>query len=210
MTALSFDELNQLIDKPRSMDYKKYFGEMRISEEQKEKRIALAERLESYFLPVMILLFTMYQYNSLDYERVRTEFENAYKKALDGYMDIDSDIMTYIITMSQRLTDSTESHKEEPYYYSEDRAKYISEEESSSIWNNSEFKQAITEGKTKKQWLTMKDNKVRKTHRKVDEKTIPINSLFMVGDSLLMYPRDTSYGASDSEIIGCRCSVKYL
>ena len=56
----------------------------------------------------------------------------------------------------------------------------------------------------------MKDKLVRKTHRQVDDEVKGIRELFHVGESLMLFPKDTSQGASIKEIIGCRCSVEYL
>ena len=70
--------------------------------------------------------------------------------------------------------------------------------------------EAIAQGKTKKQWVAIMDKKTRSTHRSADGEIIGITEPFIVGGSLLMYPRDVSLGASSSEIVGCRCSVKYI
>lgn len=56
----------------------------------------------------------------------------------------------------------------------------------------------------------MKDQRVRKTHREVDGETIPIDEVFLVGESLMRFPKDTSLGASAEEIVNCRCVVKYI
>ena len=63
LPAASFDELNRLIKAKRSMPYEKYFGEMELTESEKKKRISLAQIMEEKFTYVMILLFTMQQYN---------------------------------------------------------------------------------------------------------------------------------------------------
>jgi len=66
---VTFDELNKLVGKNRSQPYETYFGEMDLSEDKIKERIALAKKLEDGFLFVLVLLFTMEQYNSVDYER---------------------------------------------------------------------------------------------------------------------------------------------
>ncbi|MCP4489038.1 MAG: hypothetical protein GY820_17255 [Gammaproteobacteria bacterium] len=60
-----------------------------------------------------------------------------------------------------------------------------------------------------KAWQTMGDKDVRPTHKAANGQTQPIDAPFQVGDSLLMYPRDTSMGASVKEIVNCRCSAVY-
>lgn len=96
------------------------------------------------------------------------------------------------------------------YFLSDDRAKFIAENEANSVLNYGDLKTAIFEGYTRKQWRTMEDAKVRKTHGVISGVTIGITELFEVGNSFMLFPRDISHGASDQEIVGCRCSLKYL
>ena len=56
----------------------------------------------------------------------------------------------------------------------------------------------------------MRDRHVRHTHQLVEGKTIGINDVFLVGDSEMFYPKDTTFGASAREIVNCRCSIKYF
>ena len=65
--GLSFDELNTLIPNKRSMSFEQFFGEMELSDEEIQKRIELAEKLEDGFLFVLALLFTMQQYNEVNW-----------------------------------------------------------------------------------------------------------------------------------------------
>ena len=66
----------------------------------------------------------------------------------------------------------------------------IAENEANTDWNYSEYQQAIANGMKQKTWLTMQDRRVRHTHMKVDGKTIPIQSVFLVGDSEFLFPKD--------------------
>ena len=43
-----------------------------------------------------------------------------------------------------------------------------------------------------------------------DGQEIDIEDAFLVGDSLMRFPKDIYYGASLEEIAGCRCVVEYL
>lgn len=64
-----------------------------------------------------------------------------------------------------------------------------------------------------KQWVTMGDKKVRPSHRDAAGQIRALDEPFIVGDSLLMFPQDSSLGASADEIINCRCTmipVKHL
>ena len=69
---MDYDELNELVGMNRSEDYEDYFGIMDLSDSDKEKRIELAERLEDNFLLVLAFLFTMQQYQSINWQTIRT------------------------------------------------------------------------------------------------------------------------------------------
>lgn len=58
-------------------------------------------------------------------------------------------------------------------------------------------------------WVTMGDNRVRKTHRAANGQRVLDSQPFEVGSSLLKYPADGSLGASVAEIINCRCYCFY-
>lgn len=207
---MSYDELNILIPNKRSIPFEQYFGEMDLPEEEIQERIELAEKLEDGFLFVLALLFTMQQYNSVNWEQARQEYERRYLQALSGYVTITSYIENYVKTMSYDIIESTQNHQSEYYYYSPDRARFMVENESNTTKSYQCNEDALAEGKTLKQWITMRDKKVRETHKEVDGKTKPIGEPFSAGGSLLLYPRDFSLGADSSEVCGCRCSIKYF
>lgn len=207
---MTFDELNKLVGKNRSEPYEIYFGEMDLTESEIKKRIALAEKLEENFLFAMALLFTMTQYNSVNYEQIRNKFEKSYFKAISGIIIADDYIKQYIKNFSYDITDSTKAHADDMYYYSSDRAIFIAENESLTCWNHQDFSDAIKSGKRRKQWMDVRDKKERETHLQVGRTVKPINEPFLVGNSLMQYPKDTSFGASSSEIVNCRCTIKYF
>ena len=73
----------------------------------------------------------------------------------------------------------------------------------SAIYETAKFKRVPVKSKT---WWTAQDNKVRESHAEVHGVTVPFDEPFEVGDSLLMFPGDTSLGAGADEIANCRCS----
>lgn len=208
-SGLSFDEINSLLPNKRSMPFEQYFGEMELSDEEIQKRIELAEKLEDGFLFVLALLFTMQQYSAVNWDQARQEYENRYLKALAGYVTITPYIQNYVRSMSYDIMDSTKNHQSEYYYYSPDRGKFMAECEANTTRSYQCNEDAIAQGKTRKRWLTMGDKRVRETHREVGGTSKPINEPFYVGGSLLQFPRDFSLGASTSETAGCRCSIEY-
>lgn len=208
--GLTFDEINALVGAQRSVPYDEYFGEMRLSKEEKQRRIELAERLEDAFRDSLIFLLTMYQYNRLDWDGFRNKLETGYKDALSGYIDIDEFMAVYIAGIAIDMAESTKEHIDDPYYFSADRAMFAAENEANALMNYQQFRNAVKAGKRRKRWNSIIDKETRKTHRRMDGKTIKIDALFSVGDSLMRFPKDTLYNPDGKEIVNCRCSITYL
>jgi len=57
-----------------------------------------------------------------------------------------------------------------------------------------------------KMWLTVGDSLVRPIHSAAGGQRVPINQAFFVGGELLMYPGDSSLGATLKNLANCRCS----
>ena len=95
------------------------------------------------------------------------------------------------------------------WYLSQDRVTYNAENEANTVMNYKDFTEAKGKGYTKKTWKTENDMRVRMTHIPLEDETIPIGELFIVGDSLMRYPKDIEYCDDDSEICNCRCSIEY-
>src|SRR5699024_5248618 len=207
--GLSFDEINDLVTNKRSMSFEQFFGEMELSDEEIQQRIEFAEKLEDGFLFVLALLFTMQQYNAVNWERARQEYESRYLSALSGYVTITPYIRQYVRDMSEDIMDSTKKHQSEYYYYSPDRGRFMAECEANTKRSYQCNEDAIAQGKTMKRWLTMGDKRVRATHKEVGGTSKPIGEPFYVGGSLMMFPRDTQYSPPNSLVCGCRCSIEY-
>lgn len=210
--ARNYDELNAMVTNPRSEPYDEYFDSFDITKKQKEDRVSLAESLEDKFLPILIFLFTMRQYGiEIDWEAIVARFDSGYREAAGNFLTVDDYMDSRIRTFSYDVTDSTRNHLDDPYYYSIDRAMFMSEEESAGGFAHEDFIQAILAGKTKKKWMDIRDKRERETHRRVGGTVKPIMEPFVVGDSLMMYPKDSeTFGAEAREICGCRCTAFYF
>lgn len=206
--SLSYDELNVIAGMKRSVPYDQYFGEMKIPESDKEDRKNLAESLEEAFLPVLALLFTMKQFDSFDWKMARDRFSSAYLSVLREHLLEDSYLEDYVEIFADNSIISTRNNENEPYYYSIDRARFMAENEANTIYNYVRNEEAIRSGKTRKQWIAIEDEATRPTHRDVDMRVLPINQYFLVGNSLMRYPKDPL--GSPEEIINCRCSIIYF
>lgn len=227
----TFDELNALrkngIDIGIwSMPINRYFNEMHLTREQKRERIALAEDLEDavLFFFSLVLLQSQYSYlAAMDSVDAKEQFRQKITEAIGQHTEINDDVRyeineyvddvydtttEHLIILNALAEDAEEKEREkERHYISEDRARLLAEEESNTLFNCTDFYKARELGYKYKTWITMRDNRVRETHARVDDKTIPINDYFLVGNSLMLYPRQV--GVSARETVGCRCSLRY-
>lgn len=214
-TVLKFDEINK--PTPKAIPYREFFGKMRISVAQMNLRIEIAEAFEDAMLYVFAywlfredLGLSEDDMKNLAKERLSAVYEKY--AVLDAYLLMHlEEIANDIIDVTARHTDDDDDDGDTPsdYWTSLDRAQIIAENEANSFENYVEYKDAKSKGYTKKRWLTEKDDRVRLTHELVDEKTVDIDGLFLVGDSLMRFPHDTEYDADPSEIINCRCVCTY-
>lgn len=210
---MGIDELNILKTekkkKERSIDYEKFFGDMYLTDLQKKERIEKAKEFERKLLFLFSLIAIQAEFEvEIQWNNIQEKVENAYLEML-GDNEIDDYTRDYISYISKEITRTTKENLEDEYYLSYDRARLIAENEVNTIWNYSEFKMAIEAGKTKKTWHTMLDLSVRLDHAMTEGKTIPINDLFVVGDSLFRFPRDEMFNPDPKEVIGCRCICTY-
>lgn len=68
----------------------------------------------------------------------------------------------------------------------------------------------ITQDQVQKKWRTMRDERVRHSHAVMNNQRVGFMDPFVSGlGGLLMFPGDTSLGASDADIYNCRCSLEY-
>lgn len=211
MSVSMADELNIASQESmRSLPYEQYFGEMELTDEEKEERIALAEKFEKEFLFILSLIVVMQEHDTIQWDSIQAQIESRYRNALQGVIDVDDYVEDYIRQFSSDMVDSSKRNENDAYNTSYDRARYISENESNLMYNHKGLADAIKAGKTKKTWVTMRDKRVRKTHRALDGKTIKITDAFFVGDSMMMFPADReTYSASATECVNCRCTCKY-
>lgn len=194
--------LNQI----HTIDYEQYFGEMNLTETEKKSRISLAEELEIIFLYYFLLLSdkTKENYAQMIHDKY-VEVANKFLKTKETPAYIEE----YANTLANETVNVTNRHEGEVYYTSKDRAMLISANEANVLGNYRQQIKAVKSGKKYKTWMTMRDDKVRHTHIEVNGVRVGIFDAFIVGNSQMMYPKDTSLGAEMEEIAGCRCTLHY-
>lgn len=208
-SVMKFNKINALDSNRRSEPYKEYFDKMSISDKQKKLRIAFSEQMEEVILYILSLIETMIENESIDQKYVEDELFERYLLIVATYFSVDDYITDYARQFAHEVVRATFDHTDEEYYLSKDRAKFISECEANTSLNYKEYTDAIKAGKTHKTWKDIGDKRERKTHLEVGGTTIPIRELFAVGDSLMLFPKDSSAGAASKEIVNCRCSIQY-
>lgn len=203
----AFDILNI----PESiLPIEEYFESMDLTELEKKKRKDFAYEVEDIILYIFSLFSVMKKYNRINKEFIISQLKERYSEVVLQYMNIDKYLDGYITDFSEETVDVTFRHIDEPFYLSEDRSILICENEANSIYNYKKFSDAKKVGKKRKRWITERDNKVRETHAEVNGLTIPIKEPFVVGNSLMMFPKDRSLNAEMEQIANCRCTIQYI
>lgn len=194
----------------KSIPYDEYFDEMNLTKDQKRKRKEFAQKMEKTILFIFSLFMIMREYNRFNEERIIERLKEQYRDVAKDYVDIDRRFELYIDEISRDIIEATINNPNDEYYLSEDRAILISENEANTSLNYQEYSQAIKYGKIYKRWITENDSRVRETHKELHRKVMPIDDTFLVGNSLMLFPKDTSLGASSEEIVNCRCTIEYF
>lgn len=209
-----FDELNYFEYDIEDIEQKlkAYFKEMpEITDEQLEERVKVGKKVFN----LIMLFLLMVQSSAIAQEIQDIEYytEMLQRRYLDLVAEeyvVDNYLINYINNFAIQSVNTTIENIDSDYYLSDDRALNMAENEANTIVNYNDYRKAVEKGYTRKKWLSMKDAKVRKTHHLVDDKEIDIKALFHVGNSLMLFPHDTSNGADAKEIIHCRCHIKYF
>lgn len=236
MGLTNFDELNTLSTTETTKDDRHkatrkkipihdYFENMQISEEEKEKRVRLANLL----LADVLFLFALSKRNQ-DKQYLSEAFQKRYLSSVKKVAEPDQKMQRYIQKVcdsivkttltggqddgkkqGETLTDSDAIKvSQDSYAVSIERATSVAENEANAILNGEEYSNAVKNGCTKKRWKSYRDERVRADHADVDGQVVDISRPFRVGKYMMMYPKDDSLGAGLEEIVNCRCSVEYL
>lgn len=206
MQIRTIDELNTLSTPPEE-----YFGVMDLTDVQIDERIRLTRDANEAILYAMTLISLMSERGEIDYEFVRSRLENELLGVLGAYVAIDDYIKGYVSEYTRTFAENTRKNITKDWYMSEDRALFNAENTANDALNYGDFQDAIAAGYTRKKWVTERDNKVRDTHRQVEGEIIGIDEYFLVGGSLMRFPKDYELAwDAPEETVNCRCTMKYL
>jgi len=194
---MKFDELHKL--------FTRYFEVMEIPKEDRKKRVDLALEFYDIFLYILLSIKTDLKYDRLEEPQGYMESLNYRIRDILGDLPYEEE---YIPQLSKDVIETTFRHLDEEYYFSEDRTILISQNEANTVMNSIDYVSAKRSGKTRKTWITEKDNRVRPWHEEVDELTIPIDEMFQVGNDQMRFPHDYINGSPEN-LINCRCTCLY-
>ena len=202
---MKVDKLN-VAKKPKIYTIEQYFNEMPLTDEQKKKRIDMCEDFEVFLLYIIELGEEL---QNMQLDILMGRLQRGFIEIAQNYIEITDNILVRINEDALYIAETTKNNLDIPFFTSPDRARLVAENETQSLCNLSEFDRAKEQGFKYKEWLAMLDEKTRETHAMADGQKVDIDTPFIVGDSLMMFPTDTSLGASPQEIINCRCIMKY-
>ena len=148
MAVAVFDKLNVISTKvsqteaeARSMPYEEYFGEMELDDEEKRRRINVAEKIELVLLFVFSFVATLGEMAENYRDYIIEQFQKQYQSALAPYMDVDFYTRQYIENITESIVNTTlfnmgsTAELADNYYLSDDRAMYVAENEANSVMN---------------------------------------------------------------------------
>lgn len=219
----NYDELNIL--KKHSIPFREYFADMELTPKQKKEREEFCYILED----MLIIFFSLFE-NGVRPDETYVKQELTYSvydaiedknffgkpEELDKYVSgFVNETYKSTVENLEKTPNDYDYTGEQQYWISDDRADFIAENESNTLFNSKEYVEALKAGKRNKIWKSYWDDKVRPTHVEVDVTMLPINEYFTVGAALMLYPKDTtsefSTGAEHlEEVINCRCQCIYV
>lgn len=214
MALLEFDKLNTLglveipEERKRSEPYETYFGDMYLTEQQIEDREEVARKMEEPLRNWLLLILIGLATGLVLYEEARQEL-------LDSLIAQNIADVEYLETLTREITDSTKRNENDDWFFSEDRVILISENEANTIENARDFLEAKRRGMTRKQWIGIGDKRERDTHFILNDRVIPIDDYFTIGEAKGLHAKDmwskyTTLPEHPEETVNCRCSVLYL
>lgn len=221
-----FDKLNIL--KKHSIPYPEYFADMELTPKQKKEREKFCYILEDLLIIYFEMIKTSRDIGILNEYTIKQELMYNLYEAVDdkGFFEnveeLDRYIADFVDTSYKATISNLDEHPndmdytgEQQYWISEDRAKFIAEDQSNTLFNSKDYVEAIKAGKTHKIWMAYPDDRVRPTHEETNGAKVPIDAYFDVGAARMLYPKDVtsefSTGASHpEEVISCRCQCIYV
>ena len=221
-----FDKLNIL--KKHSIPYPEYFADMELTPKQKKEREKFCYILEDLLIIYFEMIKTSRDIGILNEYTIKQELMYNLYEAVDdkGFFEdaeeLDRYVADFVDASYKTTTSNLDEHPndmdytgEQQYWISEDRAKFIAEDQSNTLFNSKDYVEALKANKKQKIWKSFGDERVRHTHEEVDVTMIDIDDYFEVGAAKMLYPKDVTSALSTGaehpeEVINCRCQCIYV
>lgn len=194
-----------------------WFDEMNILQSDKDMRVRICDKLEKELIDIFEWVAN-FGIHFFYWEILDKKMHDRYIKViLEEYPHIEDkeeliELLAYeFFENTTKLIEEADGDKEKfKKALSKERAKNCARNETNKAVETLNYDDAVSKGLKKKQWVTIIDGKERSSHRKASGQTVGINEPFSIGGYKMMHPMDDSLGAPLTEILGCRCSVRYL
>jgi len=209
MATLRVDELNsQEFDAEAYI--REYFKPMPISDEEREDRVETSKDIRDALLFLFALITAYSEYGNVDWDNIEFQYRNELERLINTHGRNTQFMQAYIYDKAAEFIGATKDnyYPDETYWTSDERATFEAVNEANDIVGYKELQKAIENGYTLKRWLTQNDAKVRKSHIKMEGKTIPIKDFFVLDKGRMLYPHD--FVNCPDETYNCRCAAKYL
>ena len=195
------DELNVLAEN--------YYSVMDIDEEQKKKREEDAWDLFELFM-LLFYYFEEAQNNEVeDYSFILPRFQIDLQEVVSNITEVDDYLIDYFTVLALGVYSTTLAHLSEKYYLSDDRAANLALNESNTINNYLDVKEAKEEGYTHKKWVAELDERTRLEHIMMDGTIVPIDGYFEFSDCKMFAPHDVVNG-TPAQNANCRCTLTFI
>ena len=219
MLINNFDEANILFFSEMDLPTKEKYMRLKMANDfeirikkfiQKQAEVAQNKKLSKAEILFALGLFTVpliKQYRAFS-SRYYESYVSLISQKSRGNFNADSWIKQHSVDFSNWIQETTAENFDKDFVYSDQRINDIAKTETNSLCELATLDGFYREGYKKKEWVSFIDKKTRGSHKVANGQIVPLDEPFSVGNSLLMFPQDSSLGASAKEIVNCRCIMR--
>ena len=194
-----------------------WFDKMNILQSEKDMRVRICNRLEKELIDIFDWVANFgsgfFYWELLD-KKMRDRYVRIILEEYPHIQDKEQliEILAYYFyeNTSDLIMKADGDKDKLKKALSKERARDCARNETNKAVNTLDFDEMVSRGYRKKQWQTTIDGKERPSHNKADGQIVDINEPFNINGFKMDFPMDDSYDAPLTEILGCRCSVKYI
>ena len=194
-----------------------WFDKMNILQSEKDMRVRICNRLEKELIDIFDWV-AKFGSGFFYWELLDKKMHERYVKIiLEEYPHIEDKeelielLAYYFYENTTDLIMKADGDKQKlKRALSKERARDCARNETNKAVNTLDYDDKFNKGYRYKEWQTTIDGKERPSHNKADKQKVKIDEPFIINGYQMDFPMDDSYDAPLTEILGCRCSVKYI